>query len=75
MGVRNTECVSTFKYLGVLFLGEGDWDTHSKHDLQRMNTAVGAWYPLFTYNEPLVPVRLMIVGTFVYSAVTYCSSS
>jgi hypothetical protein len=36
-----------------------------------MNRAFGAWHALFTCNKLPVPVRLMMVRTFVYSAATY----
>jgi hypothetical protein len=73
MGGRKVVRVSTFEHLGVLFSDMGD--IHTKHVLQHMNRAFGAWYPLFTCSKLRVLVRFMMVHTFVDSAVTFCSSS
>lgn len=67
--------VLTFKDLGVLFWEKAGRDTHTKYALQHKNTAFGAWYHWFACDKVHLPVRLMMVRMFVYSAVTYCSSS
>jgi exonuclease III len=72
---QTLERVTTFKYLGIWFSEKGNWDDHTKYVLQRMNQAFCAWYPIFRCERLPVRVRLMMVRTFIYTAVQYCSSS
>jgi hypothetical protein len=61
--------VSKYKYLGVVYQEDGSWQAHAQKALAKMQ-AHGYWRPLSCSSLP-TKVRLLMVQTFIYSAVMY----
>jgi hypothetical protein len=57
------------KYLGVVYQEDGSWQARAKA-LAKMQAAYGYWRPLLCSSLP-TKVRLLMVQTFIYSAVMY----
>jgi hypothetical protein len=62
--------VSKYKYLGVVYQEDGSWQAHAKA-LAKMQAAYGYWRPLLSCSSLPTKVRLLMVQTFIYSAVMY----
>jgi hypothetical protein len=62
--------VQEYKYLGIWFQEDGGWDHHDKA-LNKMRSAYGYWRPLLACARLPTRVCLLMLQTFVYSAVTY----
>jgi hypothetical protein len=60
-----------YKYLGIWFQEDGGWDHHADKALNKMRSAYGYWRPLLACARLPTRVRLLMLQTFVYSAVTY----
>jgi hypothetical protein len=60
--------VSKYKYLGVVYQEDGSWQAHAKA-LAKMQAAYGYWRPLLSCSSLPTKVRLLMVQTFIYSAV------
>jgi exonuclease III len=65
------EQVSTYKYLGVVYQEDGSWEAHAQKALAKMQAAYGYWRPLLSCSSLPTKVRLLMVQTFIYSAVMY----
>jgi hypothetical protein len=63
--------VQEYKYLGIWFQEDGGWDHHADKALNKMRSAYGYWRPLLACARLPTRVRLLMLQTFVYSAVTY----
>jgi exonuclease III len=63
--------VSTYKYLGVVYQEDGSWVAHAQKALAKMQAAYGYWRPLLACSSLPTKVRLLMVQTFIYSAVMY----
>jgi hypothetical protein len=62
--------VQEYKYLGIWFQEDGGWDHHADKALNKMRSAYG--YGGRCWHVPVsTRVRLLMLQTFVYSAVTY----
>jgi hypothetical protein len=61
--------VSKYKYLGVVYQEDGSWQAHAQRRLQRCKQPMGTG----GHCHAAVPtkVRLLMVQTFIYSAVMY----
>jgi hypothetical protein len=62
--------VSKYKYLGVVYQEDGSWQARAKA-LAKMQAAYGYWRPLLSCSSLPTKVRLLMVQTFIYSAVMY----
>jgi len=69
LGGVTIEQVSTYKYLGVVYQEDGSWEAHARKALAKMQAAYGYWRPLLACNSLSIKVRLLMVQTFIYSAV------
>jgi hypothetical protein len=56
---------------GIWFQEDGGWDHHADKALNKMRSAYGYWRPLLACARLPTRVRLLMLQTFVYSAVTY----
>ena len=63
--------VKEYKYLGIWFQEDGGWDLHADKALNKMRSAYGYWRPLLACARLPTRVRLLMLQTFVYSAVMY----
>lgn len=63
--------VAQYKYLGIVFQEDGGWECHAAKALNKMRAAYGYWRPLLACGRLPVRVRLLMLQTFVYSAVMY----
>jgi hypothetical protein len=62
--------VSKYKYLGVVYQEDGSWQHTRAKALAKMQAAYG-WRPLLSCSSLPTKVRLLMVQTFIYSAVMY----
>jgi hypothetical protein len=61
--------VSKYKYLGVVYQEDGSWQAHAQRRLQRCKQPMGTG--LLSCSSLPTKVRLLMVQTFIYSAVMY----
>jgi hypothetical protein len=62
--------ISKYKYLGVVYQEDGSWQAHAQRRF-KMQAAYGYWRPLLSCSSLPTKVRLLMVQTFIYSAVMY----
>jgi hypothetical protein len=61
---------AVYKYLGVVYQEDGSWQTRAKA-LARCKQPMGFQEPLLVIQQSADKVRLLMVQTFIYSAVMY----